>query len=60
MDVAELCDAESVECLRKAGDEHVAVCDLDPMPLDLAAIERRAASNERAANQEAAARHWRR
>jgi len=57
MDVAELRDAESVECLSKAGNEHVAVRDLDPVPLDLAPIDRQTANNERSANQEAAPRH---
>lgn len=57
MDVAELRDPEAVECLRKPGDEHVAVRDLDPVPLDLAAIERQTTGNERTANQEAASRH---
>ena len=48
MDVAELRDAESVECLRKAGIEHVAVRGFDQMPLDLAAVEREAACGARA------------
>ena len=43
VNVAELRDAEAVKGLRKTGDEHVAVRDFDPVPLDFAAIERETA-----------------
>jgi hypothetical protein len=56
VDVAELRHAEAVKCPGKAAKEDVVIGDLDPMPLDLAGIERQTGAGARACDQEAAAR----
>jgi hypothetical protein len=47
VDVTELRNAEAVECLGKAGDDDVAIRDLDPVPLDLARVERQTGASAR-------------
>lgn len=39
MDIAQLRNAEAVECLRKTREINVPAADFDPMPLDFARVE---------------------
>jgi len=59
VDIADLRDAEAVKGRGKAGNNHVALGDFDPMPLEFARIERETARSACACLEEAASRDLR-